>query len=183
MVSEEQITGLKEILKTRFEPSLVRFTVVPKNRDSFSWDNAGRVQYEVLNGRHLLLAMKAMDKDGLLTALPTLEKRKVTCYVLKSNSSLVLNYSNLRQKDLESYFTRKPPIHSLITVHQGLRREVGSDESFSAVVRYANTLGFQAKDKEALKKLLGKVQYMYDYYFDGTKLRQITSDLFLNSNN
>ena len=153
---EEQIEALKETLKSRFEPSLVRFTVVPKNRDTFTWDNAERVEYEVLNGRHLLLAMKAMDKDGLLTSLPTLEQRKVTCYILKSNSALVLNYCNLRQKDLESYFTRKPSIQSLLTVHQGLRKEVGSEESFSAVVRYANTLGFQAKDKEALKKLLGK---------------------------
>ena len=70
---KDSVEGLKELLKTRFEPSLCHMTVVPKNPDNFSWDKADSTSYEVLSGRHLLLALKALDKEGILDKFPTLK--------------------------------------------------------------------------------------------------------------
>ena len=68
------------------------------------------------------------------------------------------NYNSLRMKDLESKFNAPPEIDQLLPVYLGLLGELGPDDSLKAVLSFAHTLGFQPKDKDALKnaKLVGK---------------------------
>ena len=161
-VVREVVDGLKEAIKNRFEPSLIKFTVAPKDPEKFNWDFANMAEYWVLSGRHLLTALKELDGDGVLENLKTLQKKSVTCFILKSSSALVMNYANIRLKDIESFYTNKPEIQSLLTVYQGLAKEVSTKESLDAVYRYASTLGFTTKDKEALKRLLQWPQRDFD---------------------
>ena len=98
----EAVEGIKESILSRFEPSLLQFTVVPKDLNKFSWKEAENLSYNVVSGRNLLLALKDLDKEGRLTSLKTLKNKKVLCYIIKTNSAIAMNYSNLRLKDIQS---------------------------------------------------------------------------------
>ena len=139
---------------------------MPKDINKFSWKEAENLSYNVVSGRNLLLALKDLDKEGRLTSLKTLKNKKVLCYIIKTNSAIAMNYSNLRLKDIQSYYTEKPSIQSLLTIHQGLRKELGDKESHSAVIEYAKSLGFVSKDRDPLSRMMEYPSEHFDKLVD-----------------
>ena len=153
-LNTSQIIGIKEKIRSQFEPSLLRMTVAPSDPDSFNGASINSSKFQVISGRHLFVALTELNDEGYLEGLKTLQDKKVTCYILKTASSLIKNYSNVRLKDLESQFCKRPEIDQLLPIHLGLIDEVGEEDSRKAVLRYADSLAFQQKDKDSLKKML-----------------------------
>ena len=78
--------------------------------------------------------------------------KKITCYVIKTDSASVINYSNVRTKNIESKFSKSPEVDDLIPIFSVLKKEVGAEKALTAINRYASSLGFPDKDKDAIKK-------------------------------
>ena len=152
--SVEKVKGVKESILTAFEPSLIKMVVCPKNPEELEKTNLAASQYEVLQGRHLLEALKQLQSEGRLTNLKTLQKGQVTCYILSTKSADLKTYSNLRAKEIEAAWANSTDIEELLNVHLGLKSELGEVDSRAAILRYTNFIGFSSDDKAALSKLI-----------------------------
>ena len=60
--NKKQIAGIKEDILQRFEPSLCRLTVVPKDPKNFKFSNIDNTQFNVVSGRHLLKPYKSWKR-------------------------------------------------------------------------------------------------------------------------
>ena len=100
-----------------------------------------------------LLAIQRLDQKGMLDKLRLLTGKNVLCYILKTHCELQATYGALRGNDLQADFVRKPYLHELLYVIEGLRENYGSEKVLETVMRYGKLLEVGHDDLTALKKL------------------------------
>ena len=100
-----------------------------------------------------LLALKKMEQRGILEDLDILPGRKVLCYILGTIDDIQATYSSLRGNDLQAEFVRKPALHELLYVAEGLRVSNSVEKVTETVARYGKLLKFGPDDLTAIRKL------------------------------
>ena len=94
-----------------------------------------------------------MQQRGILENLDILAANKVLCYVLGTTDDILATYSSLRGNDLQAEFTRKPFLHELLYVVEGLRATNSVEKVSETVSRYGKLLKFGPDDLTAVRKL------------------------------
>ena len=152
-VNPFKVEGLATNILQRPDPSLLCLTVCPREGSPFDNNNLGSNMYDVIHGRHRLLALKKLNDKGLLTGVVGMEKKLVICYIVRTDCSIMANYSALRGNDLQANYVRKPFLHELLFIIAGLREEYALEKTIETAMRYGRLLQFGHDDLAAVKKL------------------------------
>ena len=154
-VNPFKVEGLARQIAERHDPALLCLTVCPAEGEPFNTLDLSSNKYEVIHGRHRVLALQKLDQQGLLTQkVPTMGKKMVTCYIVRTDI-VQANYASLRGNDVQSDYVRKPFLHELIYILEGLREHYSNDKALETVLRFGKTLSFGHDDLTALKKVGG----------------------------
>ena len=89
----------------------------------------------------------------MLTKVVGMDKKLVTCHIVRINCSIQANYGALRGNDLQADFVRKLYLHEIVYIMEGLREHYSQDKTVETVMRYGKLLEFGHDDLTALKKL------------------------------
>ena len=149
-----KVLGLAKSISNRCDPSNLVLTVVPKDEASFDENQLEANDYEVINGRHRLGALLHLDKKNGLASLTGLEDRTVVCYVLKTSCAIQVNYGQLRGNELQASFVRKPHVHEIVYVAEGLKELYPMNQVQDALIRYCKLLSIHPDEVTALKKIV-----------------------------
>ena len=137
---EYKVIGLAKSIKNRCDPSNLVLTVIPKDDESFDKDNLNSNSYEIINGRHRYEALKYLDRKGELSSLKGLEERSVLCYILNTSCPILANYGQLRGNELQAMFTRKPFVHEIMFVAEGLNDLYPANQVMEVIIRYCKVV-------------------------------------------
>ena len=152
-VSSFRVDGLAKKIHSRPDPALLSLTVCPAEGATFSADDLSSNSYEVIHGRHRLQALKKLDQQGLLTEVVGKENKMVTCHIVRTDCMIQANYGALRGNDVQADYVRKPYLHELVYILEGLRDHYSKEKTVETVLRFGKVLEFGHDDITALKKL------------------------------
>ena len=152
-MSSIRINGLVKAISERPDPALLCLTVCPTEGASFSVSDLSSNKYEVIHGRHRLQALKLLDAKGLLTQVVGMDQKKIMCHIVRTDCMIQANYGALRGNELQAEFVRKPFLHELVYIMQGLREQYSKEKALETVLRFGKVLEFGVDDLCALKKL------------------------------
>ena len=100
-LDRNKIDTLKQSIVGMFDPKLSVLTVAPSVKTAADFDiNSPEVTYKVLEGRHLLTAMKELYSEG--KSFSGLEPGKVMVVIVNCPGVIIANYTNMRQRHLGS---------------------------------------------------------------------------------
>ena len=148
-----KVYGLAEKILQRPDPSLLILTVCPASGQSFDEQNLKRNKYDVIHGRHRVEALKRLHQKGQLVNVPGCEDREISCIIVKTQCALEVNYAALRGNDVQSDYVRKPFIHELVFVLDGLKGTYSNNKIEEMIMRYSTLLEFGHDERTALKKI------------------------------
>jgi hypothetical protein len=94
-----------------------------------------------------------LEKKGLLTSLRGMENKLVTCHIVRADCAIQANYGAIRGNDCQSEFVRKPFVHELVFILEGLTNQFGKDKAIEAVSRYGKSLAFGHDEITAVRKI------------------------------
>ena len=166
-----KVENLKRSMESRFDPTACVLMICPQDYEKFDSENLGNNRYYVVHGCHRLKALKLIDSEGGniklfrdvlkspfysgLGTLAGLDGRKIPCYIVKTDCSIIQNYGFIRGNDLQSAFSSKPKIHELVYIAEGLIQDGVSELEITNVSeKFAKTLLFRKEEITALKKVL-----------------------------
>ena len=101
-ISNDKVSGLREKLLQRTDPSLLCLTVCPPEGTDVTKSNLQDLTFSVIHGRHRFLALKKLDEQGLLSKIRSMESRSITCFVVRADSLIQANYAHLRGNDIQA---------------------------------------------------------------------------------
>ena len=152
-INSFKVAGLANKIAARPDPTLLCFTVCPLEGSHFDSSDLASNSYEVIHGRHRLLALQQLDQKGLLTKVVGMEEKLIICYIVRIDCAILANYGSLRGNDLQADSVRKPFLHELIYIMEGLRDQYSLEKIVETVTRYGKLLEFGHDDLTAVKKL------------------------------
>ena len=100
------------------------------------------------------------------------ENKMVTCHIVRTDCMIQANYGALRGNDVQADYVRKPYLHELVYILEGLRDHYSKEKTVETVLRFGKVLEFGHDDITALKKLGICVEFSeeHDYYWPGAPL-------------
>ena len=153
-INQFKVLGIAQSMKAQFDPSLVTLTVYPADEKNFDTENLDRNKYKIIHGNHRYLALLHLDKNGLLSSLPSLHDRCVVCCVVVVKHKSDVAYGNMRGNELAVKHQRKPYVHELVFVMDNFNKTYKSkDKALEMVLRCAKVLSVHPDEITALKKL------------------------------
>ena len=100
-LDRHKIDTLKQSIVSMFDPKLSVLTVSPSVKTAADFDiNSPEGTYKVIEGRHLLTAMKELYSEG--KSFRGLEPGKVMVVIVNCPGVIIANYTNMRQRHLGS---------------------------------------------------------------------------------
>eukprot|EP00092_Neocalanus_flemingeri_P108693 GFUD01139602.1.p1 GENE.GFUD01139602.1~~GFUD01139602.1.p1 ORF type:complete len:825 (+),score=170.44 GFUD01139602.1:57-2531(+) len=150
-----KVLGIANSMQKQFDPSLLNLTVYPEDDKNFDRNHLENSRYKIIHGNHRFKALQHLDRKGILTSLPGLQDRTVTCYVVNVQNSAAVAYGNLRGNDLASKFQRKPYVHELLFIFDSLQKvyHPNKEKALEMIIRFAKLLAIHPDEITALKKL------------------------------
>ena len=144
------------------------FTVTPSEEQECSKENWDSIRYEVIHGRHRLMALKEIENMGRLEELVGMRRKRITCIVMNVKTAEDANFGNIRGNIIQAAFTRHPYLHELVYIYRDLLQSLSSEKCEDIMMRYGKFLAFGVDDLTALKKI-GKMskeglQVMADFF-------------------
>ena len=120
----------------------------------FDPDKLEQNLFHVFHGRHRLLAVKEIEKNGELSELEGFENNSITCHIvnISSGGSIQANYGAFRGNDIQAKFTRPPYLHELCYVLEKVRQPGDQEKCVESMMRYGKMLEFGADNLTALRK-------------------------------
>ena len=100
-----------------------------------------------------LLALKELEKKGLLTSLRGMENKLVTCHIVGADCAIQANYGAMRGNDCQAEGVHKPFVHELIFILEGLTKQIGKEKAIEAVDRYGKSLAFGYDEMAGVRKI------------------------------
>ena len=133
-----RVEHLKKQMVDNFGPESCVLTVIPKGPKKFDSSDVTKNNYYVIHGQHRLAALQALDREGKLSSLPTMSDRLVFCYVVGTDSPVLVNYSSVRGNTIQADVGGKPTLVDLLAIFKVLREADGSKRAKDTLERLAN---------------------------------------------
>ena len=113
--SAERVEFIKTSIRKRYIPALGTLVVCPTGNElKMITDNNGKKKIDMKNQKFFVVqkvkflkAMKDLDKSGEFRKLYGHRNGEVLCYILKSNSSELIQYGNMTENFVSGQFSRK----------------------------------------------------------------------------
>ena len=102
------VTGLKQTMLSRFDPSLLSIVVRPVDATKFDPKNPAASKYFVVQGLHSFRALELLKDENKLHLLPGLGDGFVTVTIVNVEETELVLYGHLRGNSLASTYVRKP---------------------------------------------------------------------------
>ena len=151
-VNQFKVRGLSTLMLENYDPSQMVLMVTPVDVQQFNKENLENNQFEIFHGRHRFLAVKEIEKKGRLGELIGMEQETITCHIMKIKSPVQANYGACRGNQIQATHTRKPFLHELIYVMDGIRKCCNEEKCQETMMRYGKLLSFGADELTALRK-------------------------------
>ena len=151
-LNQFKVRGLSNLMLENYDPAQMVLMVTPVDVEQFDKENLEDNQFEIFHGRHRYLAVKEIEKKGRLGELIGMEKKTITCHIMKITTSVQANYGACRGNQIQATHTRKPYLHELIYVLDGIRKCCNQEKCQETMMRYGKLLSFGADELTALRK-------------------------------
>ena len=152
-ISQLKVKCLSKSMLECFDQAQIVLTVAPCDGQEYSKENRDHVQYEVIHGRHRLMALKEIEQLGRLDELVGMKRKLITCNIMNVMTSAEANFGAIRGNLIQASYTRKPYLHELVYIYEELLKTLSADKCEEVMMRYGRFLSFGADDLIALKKI------------------------------
>ena len=151
-LSPVKVSGLATGMLQRFDPTQMCVMATPAQGKAFDYHNLAANTLEVFHGRHRLAALQQLEKKVLLGKLLGMERGMITVHIVNVTTATQLNYGAIRGNEIQADWVRKPHLHELIYILEGIREHSSQEKCQETITRYAKLLSFGAEEITALRK-------------------------------
>ena len=152
-----RVYKIMESIQNKYDPSQSIPVVCPADDQSgIDLKNVEKKKYTVVQKIHLVSAFKEIDQRGKFCELPSHSKRTVLCFVIKSSSTGLIHYGNLRANEIQNKFARKKTTpQDLLRIYHSLSLKDNSGNSIKVIERMAKLSRLGPNESTALRKICG----------------------------
>ena len=159
-VNPFKVYKIKESIMKRYDPSLTVPVLCPVDaRDGIDLQNSQKTRMQkfyVVQKIHTIQALKELEKDGKFTQLISHGNSTVVCFVLRTSSSGVIQYGNIRSNDIQNQFMRDSTApQDMLTIYKTLREKETPESAIKVVERMSRLSRMGPNEITAIRKLCG----------------------------
>ena len=153
-VNPFKVQHIMNSIKTKYDPTLTTLKVCPVD-DSTKVDvnNLETREFFVIQKVHTLMAFKELDKLEEFKNLVGHQGREVLAYVIDTNSTAMMLFSNLRSNEIDSRFVSETCPQQLLSVFHTLRKKDPESDNLKTVERMAKHCRIGPNETYSILKL------------------------------
>ena len=149
-----RVQEIKNSLLEKFDPSQSVLVVIPEDQTTpLNLKNASHQKFRVIQKIHTFRAFEEIEKDGLLSSLPSIKDKSLLCYVVNTTSSVLAHYGNLRENNVNNSFKKEVCPQNLISVFQDLCRRENKSVALKVIERMSKINCFGLDECTSVKRL------------------------------
>jgi hypothetical protein len=154
-VNKFRVYSVVQSMRKRYDPSMSVPVVCPADvNTAVDLRNVKNQKFFVVQKIHAVEAWKELQKSGEFKQLPSHQNGTVLCFVLRTSSSGIIHYGNVRSNDIQNQFSKDTTApQDMLRIYQSLCEKDSPSIALKCVERMARLSRIGPNEITAIRKL------------------------------